>query len=644
MILTISYAIVIAVLLGLGALYAERILADLGRPRRLAWAIALLGSIVLPAYTLLVETKTPDSAIISLPLPFDLLPDLDAVAITPTTVTGPAGPWLTWPDWAIFDSAITVLWVASSVAMLLFYIVASLMLRRLARRSEAATVGDQPILVSDDVGPAVFGIIAPRIVLPRWLAEQESSLRSLVLHHEREHLAARDHLVLIAALVVVASMPWNLALWWQMRRLRAAIELDCDARVLRGGIDPRDYSEALFIVGQRPTGIPLGAVALTEPVSELERRIRIMLEKTRRFSIALFGSRLTLVSAAAVLALAVNAPNAQQNRDGEATTARKTVPTVRTQVFDQLNAAQECMSDEDLDCTRRHLASVAEMQDLNAYETAQLFNFRAFAAFAEDDSEGAIDSYESLLGLPRDEIPDGLVQGTMRNLATLYVQQGRYEDGLGTYDEWLDLPSVEPEPEDLYVKSTILYQLERYEDALAPLEAAIAGASEPAESQYQLLYVLQYQTEDVQGAIETLELMNSRWPSERWAEALAGTRLQQQGAVEELGTSAISDGIGQFRQDTPNRGPEEYLPIVRVAPIYPPRAAARGLEGYVVLSYTVNARGVTENIEVVESSAPGFEQASIESVEKYRYRPRIVDGQTVAVEGVVTRVLFDLDP
>lgn len=647
MILTLSYAFLVTALIGLGALYAEGICADLGKPRRLAWCVALPASIVLPAYALLVKAAAPDAAIISLPLKLDFVldfvPDFDPADVAAPAATAASSPWLTWPDWAVFDSAVTALWVAGTALVLLIYVVASLMLRRVAKRSEPATVGDQPILVSDDVGPAVFGIFSPAIVLPRWLAEQDSGLRSLVLRHEREHLAGRDHLLLVAALAIVATMPWNLALWWQLRRLRTALEMDCDARVLRHGVDPREYSEALFTVGQRPAGIPLGAVALTEPVSELERRIRTMLEKTRRFSIAVFGSRVTLVLAATVLAIAVNAPNAQQSADDATATSARPPSAIRTEVYDLLNHAHQCMDDDDLDCARAHLAEVSAMTDLSTYETAQLYNFQAFAAFNDDDMEGTTRAYESLLGLPREDIPAGLVRGTMRNLATLYMQQGRYEEGLDAFDDYLELPQTPPSADDQYLKATVLYQMERYEDAFEPLERAIAMAEEPAERWYQLLYVLQYQTDDYDAAVNTLETLNARWPSETWEKALDYARLLQQGAVETLDISAESDAVRQQSQSFAATQNEDFLPIVRVAPIYPPRAAARGLEGYVVVSYTVNTSGTTEDINVLESSATLFEQAAIDAVEKYKYRPRIIDGQPVAVEGATSRIVFVLE-
>jgi len=56
----------------------------------------------------------------------------------------------------------------------------------------------------------------------------------MVIAHEQSHLAAHDPLLLIVALFLLVLMPWNLPLWWQLHRLRYAIEVDCDSRVLRG--------------------------------------------------------------------------------------------------------------------------------------------------------------------------------------------------------------------------------------------------------------------------------------------------------------------------------------------------------------------------------------------------------------------------
>jgi hypothetical protein len=134
-----------------------------------------------------------------------------------------------------------------------------------------------PVLLSPSTGPAVIGLFRSRIVLPRWVVEDASDdVRALLMEHEREHLRAGDPRLLAVGLAAVALMPWNPAAWWQLRRLRLAVEVDCDARVLARRADVRAYGTLLLEVGRRGTGGRLLAAAFSEPASFLERRIRIM--------------------------------------------------------------------------------------------------------------------------------------------------------------------------------------------------------------------------------------------------------------------------------------------------------------------------------------------------------------------------------
>jgi bla regulator protein blaR1 len=85
-------------------------------------------------------------------------------------------------------------------------------------------------------------------------------------------------------LLLLMLMPWNPLLWWQFHRLRRAIEVDCDTRVLRGGHDVGDYCETLIQVGQHQSG-RIGVVpAMSDSVSFLELRIRHMLRKPKKWA------------------------------------------------------------------------------------------------------------------------------------------------------------------------------------------------------------------------------------------------------------------------------------------------------------------------------------------------------------------------
>lgn len=87
----------------------------------------------------------------------------------------------------------------------------------------------------------------------------------------------------------------------------------------------------------------------------------------------------------------------------------------------------------------------------------------------------------------------------------------------------------------------------------------------------------------------------------------------------------------------------DYLPIVRVAPVYPARALSRGLEGFVDLSFTVTTAGTVKDPIIIQSTSSLFERAAIRAVLKFKYKPRVVDGVPVEVPGVKTRISFQLE-
>jgi protein TonB len=87
----------------------------------------------------------------------------------------------------------------------------------------------------------------------------------------------------------------------------------------------------------------------------------------------------------------------------------------------------------------------------------------------------------------------------------------------------------------------------------------------------------------------------------------------------------------------------DYLPIVRVAPVYPARAQSRGLEGYVDMSFTVTSTGTVIDPIVVFSTSGLFERAATRAVLKFKYKPRVVDGIPVNVPGVKTRITFKME-
>lgn len=91
-------------------------------------------------------------------------------------------------------------------------------------------------------------------------------------------------------------------------------------------------------------------------------------------------------------------------------------------------------------------------------------------------------------------------------------------------------------------------------------------------------------------------------------------------------------------------GDGDYLPIVKVAPIYPRRAQARGIAGYVIVEFTVTKNGSVKDPVVVEANPESlFDRAAMDAVLKFKYKPRVVDGEAMAVAGVQNKITFQID-
>ncbi len=91
-------------------------------------------------------------------------------------------------------------------------------------------------------------------------------------------------------------------------------------------------------------------------------------------------------------------------------------------------------------------------------------------------------------------------------------------------------------------------------------------------------------------------------------------------------------------------GDGEYLPIVKVAPIYPRRAQTRGITGYCIVEYTVTTSGAIRDPVAVDCQPEGvFEKASVKAALKFKYKPRVVDGEAIEVAGVQNKFTYTLE-
>lgn len=257
------YSVAVGLLLTAAALLLERTVQALGGATRRVWALALAAGVALPVLALVGLRARAGAA---------ARPGADGAADAVARVI------LATSDGAAFlqrfDLVLLLAWGAVSAAVLGRLAWSAFRIERDRRRWEPARLAGVPVYLSRDVGPAVVGFLRPRIVFPRWALAVDRSLRHLMVRHEEEHLRGRDPQLLLLAGFLLLAMPWNPALWLMVRRLRLAVEVDCDRRVLeRLGCDVGTYGHLLIEVGSRRSRTAFPAAAFSRPRSLLEHRI-----------------------------------------------------------------------------------------------------------------------------------------------------------------------------------------------------------------------------------------------------------------------------------------------------------------------------------------------------------------------------------
>ncbi|MEJ2216506.1 MAG: M56 family metallopeptidase [Gemmatimonadota bacterium] len=297
MIVWLLYTVATSALVVVAALAADGALRRAGRAARWVWLSALLVAVALPVLAWLEPGAVP-AVVPALPANVIALPAIGADV-------GSSGGSLAVEVVAVWS------WVAISAVLLVLAFLSAGALWRRRRHWRPTEVDGVPVLVSADTGPAALGVVKSAVVVPEWALALVQPRRRMLVTHEHEHVRAKDPALQLAGLLLVVAMPWNPVLWWLLARLRLAIELDCDARVLRRETDAHTYGTLLLEVGRRRSGLRYAAVGMAESPSMLERRIRMIGRPFARNRWAIAG---LAVTAGVALALACEAPTPTSER------------------------------------------------------------------------------------------------------------------------------------------------------------------------------------------------------------------------------------------------------------------------------------------------------------------------------------------
>ena len=270
--LCILYVIAIGTLLGVAGLLAEQVLPPTLQ-RRWLWCTVIVASLFVPGYyrvhhnVAVANVLGRSTAVTAL-----------AAAHSVPAIRALDPEW--WARVESYDASINVMWRIASAALVLWGLTGAwrvwgtVRASRTSRRAGRPSVLDGvPIIVTSTLGPATVGLWRARVLLPRWVLGLPRAQRDYVIRHEDEHRRSHDADLLFLASLTLVLAPWNLALWWQLRRLHLAIEMDCDARVVAALGDATTYGETLLAVAQMSGGGPRLQPAFLGGAGMLERRL-----------------------------------------------------------------------------------------------------------------------------------------------------------------------------------------------------------------------------------------------------------------------------------------------------------------------------------------------------------------------------------
>ena len=278
MTLVMAYVVLIAAGVAACAVVLEAILRGRGAGARWVWVLAMGFTIAATLYAMVaprsIEEVPAEHAIMASNL---LAPNAEGVPLVSSLGSVSATERLIEGA----DLLLPAAWLVATLVLLVALGVGQRRFRMERRAAREANVGGHDVLLTENLGPAVAGVRRPVVFVPRWVLALDDGSQRLLLAHEMEHVKRRDTSLLLFGAVTAALTPWNPVVWWMVRRLRLAVEQDCDARVLATYPGVRRYADLLLMAASRH-GLTarLLAAHFGEHTSDLLRRIEAMTSKS----------------------------------------------------------------------------------------------------------------------------------------------------------------------------------------------------------------------------------------------------------------------------------------------------------------------------------------------------------------------------
>ena len=498
-----------------------------------------------------------------------------------------------------------------------------------------------------DKTPWTWGIVHPCIILPASFGEWPLEEQRNALIHELFHIKRFDLICFILTRFCCCLYWFHPLVWIGYREIMMEAEKACDDRVIFSGTRASSYATQLTNLASSILngGKKQPLITAMARYSTLTQRINSILAGdirrdgiSNRVLIITFTTALVLSVTLVAFQVIAKQPDggntadkfsggANQEKIEDQSGAIKDddgnkpagAVDMRKKVYEKLTEVQNLFESGKAEDAISILEELAADTSLSSYERAQVHNYFAYIYFKTDKYDESIHQY--LKVLEQQDIPKSLKMNTTYTLSQLYFMEKEYTDAIERMNQWLELTD-KPTAKSYIILGQAYYELNNYKQSIVALNKAYnlhKGNSEKPGRNLLLLMRLDYWNLEDQGNID---------------------RINRE--IRELYPDSKHDQ--DFEVANNINALNKYLPINKVEPVYPPRALKRGIEGYVVVEFTITKGGETKDIHVVGASHTAiFDKAALQAVAKFRYKPVVVDGKAIEVPGVRNKIVFVLE-
>ncbi len=228
-----------------------------------------------------------------------------------------------------------------------------------------------------------------------------------------------------------------------------------------------------------------------------------------------------LLAGLLVNASALAQGSGQADKDDK--TKTKQAQAVSKEVYEKISEAQEMVDAKQYQPALRLLNNLYNPDKLTEYEQANVLNYLGYVHYNMDNMKDAIATYKRLLAIP--SLEPQMAKQTTFTMAQLLTVEDRYQEALTTLDKWFTL-ELNPAPEPFILKAQILYNLNRFQAMIQPIENAMQVAekrgTEKKEDWYALLNFAYFSTENYAKVRDIQMVLLQNWPKKRYWMSLAG--------------------------------------------------------------------------------------------------------------------------